>query len=118
MEKRSRRIDAMPTKHGDVEEQLRLDIYYSVYPRPLTIEFDSGLVDRDPRRLRRRRVVKDIIYSMYSLMDRLMRAFQAKYSKNRLCLAKRTTGCVEPGGNTRQGVRRPLPLPVFTRNGV
>ncbi len=47
-QKRSRRISAMPIKHFDSEQQLCFGVYRSVHPRPLTIDFDSGFVDRDP----------------------------------------------------------------------
>ena len=42
-----------------------------------------------------------------------MRTFYAEESENLLCLSKRTTGHVEPDGDARQGVRRPLSLPTF-----
>lgn len=69
---------AIDEKHSDVVEQLRLDVYCSVHLRPLAIEFDSYLVDCDPGRLRRRRAVIAVSYSVYSLMDRLIRAFHAE----------------------------------------
>jgi len=57
MEKRSSRISTMSSEQFDVKNQLRLDVYCIVQPRPLAIDFDSSLVDRNPIRLRLRRVV-------------------------------------------------------------
>ncbi len=57
MEERSSRISPMPSKQFDVKNQLCLDVYCSVQPRQLAVDFDSGLVDRNPLRLRLRRVV-------------------------------------------------------------
>ena len=56
MEKRSRRISAMSLEQCDIKNQLSFSINCSVQPRPFAVDFDSGLVDRDPLRLRRRRV--------------------------------------------------------------
>jgi hypothetical protein len=56
VEKRSRRISAVTTEHRDVENQCCVGVYCSVQPRLLTVDLDSGLVDRDPLRLRLRRV--------------------------------------------------------------
>ena len=50
---------------------------------------------------------------MYSLEDRLMRAFNAEETKNLLCFSERTTGRVEPDGERPDGRRRPLTLPTF-----
>lgn len=38
------------------EQYLRVGVCYSIQSRPLTVDFDSGLVNRDPRRLCPRRV--------------------------------------------------------------
>ncbi|GAA0278182.1 hypothetical protein GCM10009000_111790 [Halobacterium noricense] len=56
LQKRSRWIGAMPLKQRDIEDQLCVDVYCSIQPRPLTVNFDSSLVNGDPLRLRLRRV--------------------------------------------------------------
>jgi len=38
----------MPPKQRDIEDELRLDVYCSIQPRPLTVNLDSGLVNSDP----------------------------------------------------------------------
>jgi hypothetical protein len=53
MQERSRRIGAVPTKQCDVENQLRIDVDCSIQLRLLGIYFDCGLVNGDPRPLRR-----------------------------------------------------------------
>jgi len=78
MEKRSSRISTMSSEQFDVKNQLRLDVYCRVQSRPLAIDFDSGLVDRNPIRLRLRRVVAAVSQSMYQLPNSLMRAFNAE----------------------------------------
>ncbi len=50
MEKRSSRISTMSSKQLDVKNQLCLDVYCSVQPRPFVTDFDSGFVDRNPLR--------------------------------------------------------------------
>lgn len=42
----------MTSKQLDVKNQLCLGVYCSVQPRPLAIDFDSGLVNCNPLRLR------------------------------------------------------------------
>ncbi|ELZ85194.1 hypothetical protein C454_01660 [Haloferax gibbonsii ATCC 33959] len=78
MEKRSSRVGTMSSKQFDVKNQLCLGVYCSVQPRPLTIDFDSGLVDRNPLRLRLRRVVTAVGQPMYPLPNRLVGAFNAE----------------------------------------
>ncbi len=78
MEKRSSRIGTMSSKQFDIKNQLRLDVYCSVQPRPLAIDFDSGLVDRNPLRRCLRRVVTAVSQSMYPLPNRLVGAFNAE----------------------------------------
>ncbi len=53
LQKRSRRISTMSTKQRNVENQLLLEVYCSIQPRPLAVSLDSGFVDNDPRRRRR-----------------------------------------------------------------
>ncbi|GKZ15245.1 hypothetical protein HAL_31260 [Haladaptatus sp. T7] len=53
-QKRSRLISPMPIKHCDIEQQFCFGVYCSVCPRLSAVEFDSGFVDRDPRRRCRR----------------------------------------------------------------
>ncbi len=65
MEKCSSRIGTMSSKQLDVKNQLCLDIYCGVQPRPLAIDFDSGLINRNPLRLRLRRVVTAVSKPMY-----------------------------------------------------
>jgi len=48
LQKRSRWIGAMSPKQRDIEDELRLDVYCSIQPRPLTVNLDSGLVNSDP----------------------------------------------------------------------
>ncbi len=78
MQKRSRRISTMASEQLYVKNQLCVDIYCSIQPRPLTVNFDSGFVNCDPLRLRLRRIGNAIRYSMYPLKDRLTRAFYAE----------------------------------------
>jgi hypothetical protein len=51
MEKRSRRISPVMLEQRDVKDHFRVEVYCSEQPRPSTIDFDSGLVDRNPPRL-------------------------------------------------------------------
>ncbi|AHZ24012.1 hypothetical protein BM92_19605 (plasmid) [Haloferax mediterranei ATCC 33500] len=88
IEKRSSRIGTMPSKQFDVKKQLCLGVYCSVQPRPFAIDFDSGLIDRNPLRLRLRWVVTAVSQPMYPVPDSLMRAFNAEYSKNFFCLSE------------------------------
>ena len=85
MEKRSSRVGTMLSKQLDVKNQLCLDVYCSVQPRPLAIDFDSGFVNRNPLRLRLRRVVTAVSQRMYPLLNRLVGAFNAEQSKNFFC---------------------------------
>ncbi len=41
MEKRSSRIGTIPSKQLDVKNQLCLDVYCGVQPRPFAIDFDA-----------------------------------------------------------------------------
>lgn len=137
VQKRSRRIGAMPTKQHDIKNQLCLSIYCSVQPRPLTINFDSSLIDCDPLRLRLRRVVSAVSQPMNPVPDRSIRAFNASFSENRCCLTERTTSLMEtdskrphgrPQNSPSSGVRtrrsasrqrcRPLVLPSFFKISV
>jgi hypothetical protein len=113
VEERSRWIGAMPSKNLRIENQLCIEIDCSVYPTQVAVDPDSSLVNRDPRRLRRRRVGTAVSQPMCPLKDRLMRAFHAARSENRFCLSNRTTGRVEPDGERPNGRRRPLTLPIF-----
>jgi len=54
VEERRRWIGASPTEHGSIKQHLHFEIDCRIHPRPLTINPDSGLVDRNPRRRRRR----------------------------------------------------------------
>jgi hypothetical protein len=56
MEERRRGIGPAAAVHLDFQQQLRLRIDRCVQPLLLPIDFDLLLIDRDPRRLRRRRV--------------------------------------------------------------
>jgi hypothetical protein len=62
----------------NVENHLCIKVYCSVQPRPLAVDFDSSLVDRNPPRLRRRRVCNAVSQSMYPLENRLKRAIDAE----------------------------------------
>ncbi len=44
----------MPSEDIDTENQLGVEVYCSIQPRPLAIDFDSGLAYSDPLRLRLR----------------------------------------------------------------
>jgi len=48
MQECSRWISAMPPEQLHVENQFCVEVYCSIQPRPLTIDFDSGFVDGDP----------------------------------------------------------------------
>ncbi len=113
MEKRSSRIGTMSSKQFDVKNQLCLDVYCSVQPRPLAIDFDSGLVDRNPLRRCLRRVVTAVSQSIYSLPNSLMRPFNAEISKNLFCFSERISGRVELDSERPNGRRCPLTLPSF-----
>ena len=78
MEKRSSWIGPVRSEQIDTQDQLGVEVYCSIQPRPLTINFDSGFVYSDPLRLRLRRVGNAVSYSMYPLKDRLMRALNAE----------------------------------------
>ncbi len=56
MQERSCRIGAVTAEQMGVKNQLCVEVYCSVQPRPLAVNLDSGLVNRDPRGLRPRRV--------------------------------------------------------------
>ncbi len=42
LQKRSRWIGAMPPKQRDIKNQLCVDVYCSIQPRPLAVNLDSG----------------------------------------------------------------------------
>lgn len=46
MQKCSRRLSVMATKKRDIEDQLWLDVYCNIQTRPLSVNLDSGLVNR------------------------------------------------------------------------
>jgi hypothetical protein len=56
MQKRSCWIGAVSAEQLGVENQLCIEFYCKLNPRPLAVDFDSGLVNRDPRGLRPRRM--------------------------------------------------------------
>jgi len=78
MQKHSSWIGAMSSEQIDTQNQLGVEVYCSIQPRPLAIDFDSGFVYRDPLRLRLRRVKNPVSYSMYPLKDCLMRALNTE----------------------------------------
>jgi hypothetical protein len=78
MQKRSSWIGPVSSEQIDTQNQLAVEVYCSTQPRPLTIDFDSGFVYRDPLRLRLRRVGNAVSYSMYPLKDCLMRPLYAE----------------------------------------
>ncbi|SEL79762.1 hypothetical protein SAMN04488691_10870 [Haloferax larsenii] len=88
MEKRSSRVSTMSSKQFDIENQFCLDVYCSVQLQPLVSDCDSDLVDRNPLRLRLRWVVTAACQPMYPLLNSLVRAFNAEYSKNFFCLSQ------------------------------
>src|SRR6056297_2010162 len=92
MQKRRSWIGPMRSEQIDTQNQLGVEVYCSIQPRPLAIDFDSSFVYSDPLRLRLRRVGNAVSDSMYPLKNRLMRALDAE----------------RPDGR-----RRPLPLPTF-----
>ena len=51
MQERSRRIGAVSAEQLGVKNQFCVEVYCSVQPRPFAVDFDSGLVNRDPRGL-------------------------------------------------------------------
>lgn len=77
MQKRSCWVGTTPAKQRDIEQQFCLDVYCSVYSRPLAVDLDSGFVNRDPRRRRRRRVAPAVSQPIYPVPDRSMRPFYA-----------------------------------------
>jgi hypothetical protein len=78
MQKRSSWIGPVSAEQIDTQNQLGVEVYCSIQPRPLAIDFDSGFVYSDPLRLRLRRVGNAVSYSMYPLKDCLMRPLNAK----------------------------------------
>jgi len=78
MQKRNRRIGATAAEQRYVKEQFRAEFYCIIQSRLLPADLDSGLVDRDPRRLRQRRGGNAVSHGMYPLKDRLMRAFDTE----------------------------------------
>jgi hypothetical protein len=68
----------MSSEQFDIENQLCLDVYCSIQPRPLAINLDSSLVNRNPLRLRLRRVVTAVSKLMYPLPNRLVSALNAQ----------------------------------------
>jgi hypothetical protein len=112
-QKRSRRIGAVATKYREVENQFCLGVYCSIQPRSLTVDLDSGFVDRDPLRLRLRRVGHAVSDLVHPVPNRSVRTFNAECSENRSCFSERTTGRVEPDGERPDGRCRPLTLPSF-----
>jgi hypothetical protein len=77
IQERSRRIGTVAAEQLGVENQLRVKVYCSVQPRPFAVDFDSGLVNCDPRGLRPRRVWSTVSQPMYPVPNRSMRAFNA-----------------------------------------
>lgn len=77
LQKRSRRISAMSSKQRNVKNHLCLDVYCSVHPRPLAVDLDSGFVNSDPRRRRRRRIASAVSQPMHPVPNHAMRAFNA-----------------------------------------
>ena len=67
-------VSAVPTEQRDVENQLCVEIYCSVQPRPPTVNFDNGLVNLDPRRLRCRRVGNPVRQPTHPIPNHPMRA--------------------------------------------
>jgi hypothetical protein len=78
MQKRSSWVGPVSSEQIDTQNQLGVEVYCSIQPRPLAIDFDSGFVYSDPLRLRLRRVRNAVSYSMYPLKDCLMRALNAE----------------------------------------
>ncbi|SEJ18702.1 hypothetical protein SAMN05444271_1292 [Halohasta litchfieldiae] len=78
MQKRSSWISSVRSEQIDTQYQLGVEVYCSIQPRPLAINFDSSFIYHDPLRLRLRRVRNAVSYSMYPLKDRLMRALYAE----------------------------------------
>jgi len=74
----SRWISSMPSEQLYIKNQFCVPVYCSVQPRPFTVDFDSGLVNCDPRRRRRRRVANAISDSVNTLANRMMPAFYAE----------------------------------------
>ncbi|SEP11330.1 hypothetical protein SAMN04487948_114117 [Halogranum amylolyticum] len=93
----------MALEQYDVKNYLCVEVYCSVQPRPLTIKFDSGLVDSDSPRLRLRRVCDTVDQLLYLLGNRLRRAFDAEEMQNRFCLAKRQTVSMESDSKRSNG---------------
>jgi len=78
MQKRSSWIGAVRPEQIDTQNQLVVEVYCSIQPRPLAIDFDSGLIYGDPLRLRLRRVGNAVSDSMNPLKNCLMRALYAE----------------------------------------
>jgi hypothetical protein len=112
-QERSCWIGAVPSKQHHVENQLCVDVYCSIQPRPLTVDFDSGLANGDPLRLRRRRVRTAVSEPMNPISNLPVRAFNTEFSENRSYFSKRTAGRVKADGERPDGRRRPLTLPSF-----
>ena len=67
----------MAVEQLGVKNKFCLGGYCSVQPRPLAVDLDSGFVNRDPPRLRRRRVGYTVSQPMYPVSDRTVGAFNA-----------------------------------------
>ena len=70
----------MSAEQSDIQNQFCVEVYCSIQPRLFAIDFDSRLVDRDPPRLRLRRVWQAVREAMYPLPDRLKRAIYGEKS--------------------------------------
>jgi len=78
MQQRSSWIGPVSSEQIDTQDQFGVEVYCSIQPRPLAINFDSGFVYGDPLWLRLRWVGNAVSYSIYLLKDCLMRALYAE----------------------------------------
>jgi hypothetical protein len=69
MKKCSRRISAVTFEQLQVKKQPRVEIYCGIQPRSFAVDSDSGFIDRNPLRLRRRRVRNAVGQPMNPLKD-------------------------------------------------
>jgi hypothetical protein len=77
-EKYRHRIRAVAAENGAIQQIYGIKIDRRIQPVPFPIEFDSDFINRDPPRLRRRRVLLAGGQPMGSLPDRTLRAFDTQ----------------------------------------
>ena len=106
----------MPLEQLHIKEQFSIEVYCGVQPRPLTVDFDSGLVNRDPLRLRRRRVRDAVGQSVNPLKDRLKRPIYAEEMQTDFVSLSGRPATWRRTANALTGVPRTLRVLVCERD--